>query len=72
MKSVERRYNDVTKRVQRKTEIIRTTKQELGSIRDEINQARAWVKEKYDYVQNPPPLGFESKATEERMQLLKV
>lgn len=44
----------------------------LEAAQQEISQARDWVKEKMAFVQSPPPLGYENKATEERLQLLKV
>lgn len=44
----------------------------LEAAQQEINQARDWVREKMAFVQSPPPLGYENKATEERLQLLRV
>ncbi|KAL1139465.1 hypothetical protein AAG570_006449 [Ranatra chinensis] len=72
MKGLERRFNDMAKRVERKMEVIKTTQKEFGSISDEVRQARTWVRQKLDYLQNPPPIGYESKASEECIQFLKV
>lgn len=72
MKSVERRYNDIAKRIQRKAQVLAMTHKGLDAAQQEISQAREWVREKMAFVQAPPPLGYENKATEERVQLLKV
>ncbi|GLH12192.1 Nesprin-1, partial [Gryllus bimaculatus] len=71
LKSVERRYNDIAKRIQRKSQVLKLTHKGLEGARQEIESARTWILEKMALVQAPPPLGFESKAAEDRQQALK-
>lgn len=60
------------KRVNRKLEMIKTMRDELDAVKNEVEQARVWIKEKNAFLANPPPLGFEARAAEERIQLFKV
>ncbi|XP_075225316.1 muscle-specific protein 300 kDa isoform X2 [Lycorma delicatula] len=71
LRAVERRYNDIAKRIQRKAQVLETTKKGLDSAQQEIAQAREWVKSKMTLVQNPPPIGYDAKAADERQLLLK-
>lgn len=72
MKSVERRYNDLGKRLQRKLQILEMTRKGIEDTRNEIQQARDWVKERLIELQRPPPLGFESRKAEDRLNSLKA
>lgn len=71
MKSVERRYNDIAKRLQRKSQILDMTRKGIEDTRNEIEQAREWVKEKLHELQKPPPLGFESRKAEDKLNTLR-
>lgn len=71
LKSVERRYGEMAKRLERKSQVLDMTNKGIESVKDEIEQTRAWVIEKDQELQNSQPLGFESKAAEDRRQKLK-
>lgn len=71
LKSVERRYNDISKRLQRKMQVLEMTRKGIEGTRDEIEQAREWVKEKLTEIQKPVLLGYESKNADDRVQYLK-
>lgn len=71
LKSVERRYNDISKRLQRKVQVLEMTRKGIEGTRDEIEQARDWVKDKLTEVQKPILLGYESKNADGRIQYLK-
>ncbi|KAJ9594434.1 hypothetical protein L9F63_014159, partial [Diploptera punctata] len=72
LKSVERRYNDIAKRVQRKAQVLEMARKGLDGARQEIEQAREWIRDKMRQLENLPPLGFESKVAEDRLQLLRA
>ncbi|XP_063222936.1 muscle-specific protein 300 kDa isoform X4 [Bacillus rossius redtenbacheri] len=72
LKTVERRYKDVATRVQRKTQVLEMARKGLEDAIREISQARDWVGEKKAQLESQPPLGFESKVAEERLQSLKA
>ncbi|CAH1403532.1 unnamed protein product [Nezara viridula] len=71
-KSIERRFNEIGKRIQRKMEILQSTQSELKAIEDEVNEAKSWVSEKADYVKNLPPVGYQAKMCDDRVHLLKA
>lgn len=68
---MERRYNDLSKRLQRKVQVLEMTRKGIEGTREEIEQARNWVKEKMIEIQKPVLLGFESKNSDDRIQYLK-
>ena len=72
LKSVERRYNDIAKRVQRKLQVLEMTRKGLENAHQEIEQAREWIREKLKQVETCPAIGFESKVADERLQYLRV
>lgn len=72
LKAVERRHNDIHKRIQRKAQILEMTKKGVDTALQEIEQARKWAKDRIAEVQNPSPLGFDSKSAEDKLQSLKV
>lgn len=53
-------------------EILQSTQNELSGLMDEVDAAKSWVAEKTHYIQNLPPVGFETKVSDERVQALKV
>lgn len=71
LKSVERRYNDVAKRLQRKLQVIETTRRGIDDTRSEIERAREWVREKCVELGKPQPLGFESRKAEDKLNSLR-
>ncbi|KAK3930234.1 Nesprin-1 [Frankliniella fusca] len=72
MKAVDRRYGDVEKRLQRKTQVLELTRKGVESARSEIDAARAWVADKLRELGELPPLGTSVRAAEERQQALKA
>lgn len=72
LKSVERRYSDIAKRVQRKAQVLEMTRKGLEGARQEIEQAREWIREKLKQIETQPPLGFESKVADDQLQSLRV
>lgn len=71
IKSIERRYNDISKKLQRKLQVLETTRKGIEDTKNEIEQAREWVGEKFSSLQRPPPLGFESSKAEDKLNNLK-
>lgn len=70
LKSVERRNNDIAKRLQRKAQVLEITYKEIDGTRQEIEDTHNWVVQKINSIKNPEPLGYESKAAKERQQEL--
>ncbi|XP_017768073.1 PREDICTED: nesprin-1 [Nicrophorus vespilloides] len=71
MKGVDRRYKDITKRLQRKAQVLETTRKGIDDTRNEIEQARLWCKERLSELNKPTSLGYESRKAEERLTSLK-
>lgn len=72
IKSVERRYADISKKLQRKAQILDMTVQGIEATKREIEENREWIEQKKQQVKMPELLGFESKQAEERILALKV
>lgn len=70
-KSIERRYNDLAKRLQRKLQILEMTRKGIEDSRNEIDQARNWVQENIVNLRRPTPIGFESRKAEDKLNALK-
>lgn len=68
---MERRYADIAKRLQRKQQVLEMTRKGIEDTRNEIEQAREWVKEKIVELRRPTPLGFESHKAEDKLTALK-
>lgn len=71
MRTITRRYGDIGKRLQRKSQVLEITRKGIEDTQREIEQAREWVKTKLVELQKPPPLGFESRKCEDRTNSLK-
>ncbi|KAK9694281.1 Spectrin repeat [Popillia japonica] len=71
LKAVERKKSDIGKRLQRKLQVLESTKKRIDDTRDEIEKAREWVKEKSAELQGPP-LGFESRRAEDKLNSLRA
>jgi nesprin-1 len=72
IKSVERRYADIGKKLQRKAQVLEMTAQGIEATRREIEENREWLEQKKQQIKMPELLGFESKQAEERLLALKV
>lgn len=69
LKSLERRENDIAKRVQRKAHMLETTKKNFETITQETQQLRDWIAAKMHELKTPEPVGFLSKQTNEKLQV---
>ncbi|KAL0110413.1 hypothetical protein PUN28_013801 [Cardiocondyla obscurior] len=72
IKSVERRYADISKKLQRKAQVLEMTAQGIESTKREIEENREWIEQKKQQIKMPELLGFESKQAEERLLALKA
>lgn len=72
LKSVDRRYNDISKRIDRKAQMLDATNRGVECARKEIEQVDNWVKQQIADLQSPQSIGFESTSAEGRLQKLKA
>lgn len=72
MKSIDRRFNDISKRIERKAQIFDVTNRGVENARGEIEQIDNWTKQQINELQSPQALGFESKSADSRLQKLKA
>lgn len=72
MKSIERRYNDVSKRLDRKMQVFEVTNRGVDSTSAEIDQIQNWLQSHIDEIKAPPAMGAASKSTESRLAELKA
>ncbi|CAG4999353.1 unnamed protein product, partial [Parnassius apollo] len=68
MKSVERRYNDIAKRIQRKLQMLEITYKAIDGTKSEVNAQNEWLQKEIDNILHPEPLGYESKSVKERQK----
>ncbi|CAH2077111.1 unnamed protein product, partial [Iphiclides podalirius] len=68
MKSVERRYNDIAKRIQRKLQMLEITYKAIDGTKSEVNAQNEWLQKEIDNIHHPEPLGYESKAVKDRQK----
>lgn len=72
LKSSERRYNDIVKRVARKAQMIAATSKGVETIRNDIQQLDNWLQQQIENVQLPQTVGFDSNLLNVRLQKLKT
>nr|XP_033322974.1 nesprin-1 [Megalopta genalis] len=72
IKSVERRYADIAKKLQRKAQVLDMTAQGIEATRQEIEENRDWIQRKKQQAQLADPVGYESKLAEEKLLALKA
>ncbi|XP_076280585.1 muscle-specific protein 300 kDa [Lasioglossum baleicum] len=72
IKSVERRYADIAKKLQRKAQVLDMTAQGIEATRQEIEENRDWIQQKKQQAQLADPVGYDSKLAEEKMLALKA
>lgn len=68
MKSVERRYNDIAKRIQRKLHMLEITYNAIDGTKSEVNAQNEWMQKEIDNILHPEPLSYESKSVKERQK----
>lgn len=71
MKSLNRRYGDLEKRIDRKAQLLDVTNKGVEGAKAEVEQLQNWVKEKIQELQAPASMGYEPKAAEQYQQALK-
>lgn len=71
VKSADRRYNDIAKKLQRKTQVLEMTRKGIDGTKAEIDEARNWVKDKLAELLNAKHLSPESAKVDERLNSLK-
>lgn len=72
IKSVERRYADIAKKLQRKAQVLDMTAQGIDSTKQEIDENRDWIQLKKQQATLSEPVGYDSKLAEEKLLALKV
>lgn len=72
LKSVDRRYNDVSKRIARKAQMLDATNKGVECTRSEIEQVDNWAQMQIAKLQTPQTIGFESSEAENALQKLKA
>lgn len=68
MKSVERRYNDIAKRIQRKLQMLEITYKAIDGTKSEVATQNEWMQKEIDNILHPEPLGYDSKSVKERQK----
>lgn len=72
LKSIDRRYNDVSKRLDRKAQMFDVTNRGVDGAKGEIAQIHKWVHAQIDELQAPQSLSADSKSVETRLVKLKA
>ncbi|XP_044734627.1 nesprin-1 [Chrysoperla carnea] len=72
IKSIERRNNDIAKRIQRKSQVLEMTRKGIEGTRNDIEQAREWVSDRTEELKAPSTLSYESSAADEKLKKLKA
>jgi len=72
LKSVDRRYNDISKRITRKVQVLEATNKGVDCARNEIEQVDHWTKQQISNLQIPQAIGLDSGLADERLQSLKL
>ncbi|CAH2241590.1 jg3925 [Pararge aegeria aegeria] len=68
MKSVERRYNDIAKRIQRKLQMLEITYKAIDGTKSEVSAQNEWMQKEIDNIVHPEPLGYDSKSVKDRQK----
>ncbi|XP_032294435.1 muscle-specific protein 300 kDa isoform X26 [Drosophila virilis] len=71
MKSLDRRFADLGKRIDRKAQLLDVTNKGVDGAKAEIDQLQQWVKQQIEELQAPAALGYSPKDAEARQQKIK-
>lgn len=71
LKSSDRRYNDVIKRIARKEQMIGATNKSIQSLQNEIEQLIDWLNQQISHLKEPQPFSSDSNLLNLRVQKLK-
>lgn len=72
LRSVEKKYADLQKRVGKKMQVIEMTRKGYEDSKNDIINLQTWLREKLEFTRNLPLLGYTSKATEARLLEINV
>lgn len=72
VKSLERRQKEVSKRFERKLNMLNKAVENQGIIVQEVQDIQKWIHEKNSLLNKPSLLGFEVSDSEKQLQNLKV
>lgn len=72
LKSSDRRYNDIIKRVARKAQMVAATNKGIQSVQSEIEQLDDWLKQQIAHLQEPQALSSDSNLLNVHVQKLKA
>lgn len=72
LKSSDRRYNDIIKRVARKAQMIAATNKGVQAVQSEIEQLNAWLDDQISNLNEPKALSSESNLLNVHLQKLKA
>lgn len=72
LRSVEKKYTDLHKRVGKKMQVIEMTRKGYDDAKKEVVKLQEWVNEKIEYMKDLPPLGFKTKDIEVRLLEINV
>lgn len=67
IKSLQRKYDDIYKRIERKAQGLESTNQTINGIREEVQQLRDWIKENLENLKNPEFIGYQSKPVKDKI-----
>ncbi|KAK3865215.1 hypothetical protein Pcinc_029165 [Petrolisthes cinctipes] len=67
IRSVEKKYTDLQKRVGKKMQVIEMTRKGYEDSKADVLELQKWIREKLEYTKNLPLLGYTSKNTEVRL-----
>lgn len=71
LKSIQRRENDIKKRIERKIQLMNLTNKNIEKLQSEIDATKFFLDENIEKLQNPVVLGYVPKPIETHIQSLK-
>lgn len=71
LKSVQRRENDIKKRIERKIQLMNLTNKNIEKLQGEIDQTKFFLDDNIEKLQTPATLGYVPKPIETHLQHLK-
>lgn len=72
LKSSDRRYNDIMKRVARKAQMVAATNKGIQSVQNEIEQLANWLQQQINNMQEPQPHSSDVNLLNAHLQKLKA
>lgn len=72
LRSVEKKYSDLQKRVGKKMQVIEMTRKGYEDSKNDILNQQKWMREKMEFTRDLPLLGYTSKSTEVKLLEINV